>query len=194
VSLFSRNPAKKLASAQEALAAAEQAATDAAAAFTDDPTPATATAKMVADQRLVNARRAVVVAESDVADAHRAELAAELADLLKEIGPEAQAAFEAAEIDREVKARAALQDAWIATETECRELNHRCTRARAIAAELGQSTVEIDNAQHAWRNTADHVAAAVDERLARRTTTLDGGHDQFFLRRSVSWTAPTLRR
>jgi len=194
MSLFSRNPAKKLASAQEALAAAEQAATDAAAAFEANPDEKTATGKLVADQRLINARRAVVGAEQDVADAHRAEIAAELADLLKEIGPEAQSAFESAEVDREVKARAALQDAWIATETDCRDRNHRCNRAKEIAAELGQSTNEIDSAQSAWRNTADHVAAAVEKRLHDRTTTLDGGHDQFFLRRSVSWTAPTLRR
>ncbi|HOU89566.1 MAG TPA: hypothetical protein PLU22_00910 [Polyangiaceae bacterium] len=194
MSLFSRTPAKKLASAKEALAAAEGAAVDAAQAFEADPTEKTATAKLVADQRAVNARRAVVVAESDVADAHRAELAAELADLLKEIGLEAHAAFEAAEIDREVTARSVLQDKWIAAEAEARERNFRCNRARQIATELGQGTNEIDSAQHAWRNVADHVAAEVTDRLGKRTATLDGGHDSFFLRRSVSWTAPTLRR
>jgi len=194
VSLFRSNPAKKLASAKEALSAAEGAAVDAAQAFEADPTPATATAKMVADQRAINARRALVAAEAEVAEAHKVELAAELDALMREIGPEAQAAYEAAEIDREVTARSVLQDKWIAAEVEARQRNFRCNRAREIATELGQSTVEIDNAQHAWRNTADHVAAAVDERLAKRTTTLDGAHDSFFLRRSVSWVAPTLRR
>lgn len=194
MSLFRANPQKKLAAAQEALAAAEQAAVEAREAFEANPDDHSATTQLVATQRAVNARRAVVAAESDVADAHRAELAAELADLLKEIGLEAQAAFEAAEVDREVKARAALQDAWIATETECRERNHRCNRARAIATELGQGTNEIDSAQSAWRSTADHVAAATEKRLHDRTATLDGGHDIHFLHRAVNWTRPLLHR
>mgnify|MGYP001218893002 CR=1 FL=1 len=78
MSLFSRNPQKKVASAKEALAAAEGAAVDAAQAFEADPTPATATAKMVADQRAINARRALVAAEAEAAEAHRAALAAEI--------------------------------------------------------------------------------------------------------------------
>lgn len=194
MSLFSRNPAKKLAAAQEALAAAEQAATDAAAAFEANPDEKTATAKLVSDQRLINARRAVAGAESDCADAHRAELAAELDALMREVGQEAHAAFEAAEIDREVTARSVLQDKWIAAEVEARSRNYRCNRARAIATELGQSTAEIDNAQSSWRSTADHVSGAVTERLGKRADTLDGAHDAHFLRRSVSWVMPSLRR
>jgi len=194
VSLFKSNPQKSLDRARDALAAAEQAATDAAAAFEADPTPATATGTLIADQRLANARKAVASAEQEVADARRADLRSELDALLKEIGPDAVAAFREAEVERETQARAVLQDAWLAAEVEARERNFRCNRARQIATELGQSTAEIDGAQSSWRSTADVVAEKVTERLATRTATLPGDHAIEFLRRAVSWTAPTLRR
>lgn len=192
MSLFSRSPEKNLDRAREALTDAERTAAAAKAAFEADPTEANAVAKLCADQRAINARTALGVAEKDAADAHRAALAVELKAIEKEINHDAREKFVASEVAREMAARRLLQDAALKLANESERRATLGYRAREIAEELGESTAAIDVAIASWRATDRAVCTATHNALLERLNELDPTAPRGLLQRSVAWSSPSL--